>query len=66
MSEEPTVGVFDSHVSLVEPSQTQCPEVHVPDSVIDLLEPDVLPDAGDGDVDPPAAPADAAIDVTRG
>ena len=61
MSEEPTVGVFDPHVSLVEPSQAQCAEVDVPDSVIDLLQADVLANAGNGDVDPLTVPADAAI-----
>ncbi len=46
MSEEPTVGIFDPHVSLVEPSQAQRAEVDAPDSVIDLLKADVFADAG--------------------
>ena len=61
MSEEPTEGVFDPHVSLVEPTQAQRAEVDIPDSVIDLFEPEVFADASDGDVDPLALPADTAI-----
>lgn len=61
MSEEPTVGILDPHVSLVEPSQAHRAEVDIPDSIIDLLEAYVLANAGDRDIDPLAVPADAAI-----
>jgi hypothetical protein len=36
-------------------------EVNGPDTIIDFFESDIFAGAGDGDVDPPAIPADAAI-----
>lgn len=37
--------IFYSHAALVQPTELERAEVDVPDAVVDLLEPDILPDA---------------------
>src|SRR2546422_8850011 len=61
MTREPAEGIFDLHVPLEQAPELERPEVHVPDSVIDLFEPYVFADADGGDVDPSPVPANAAI-----
>ena len=61
MAREPAEGVFDLHVPLDEPTELERSEVHVPDSVVDFLQPHVFADADGGDVDPSSIPANAAV-----
>ena len=58
---KPTEGVFDFHPALEQSAELERAEIDIPDSVIDLFEPDVFTDAGSGDVDPLVIPADAAV-----
>ena len=66
MTIELTVSIFDLHVSFVQATELEGAEVDIPQAVVDLFQADVFTDTDDGDVDPVAAPADAAIgtDVT--
>jgi len=45
----------------VQAAELEWPEVHVPNPVVDLLEPDVLADTNGRDVDPAPVPANPAI-----
>src|SRR6185369_5122641 len=60
------VLVFNPHVALAQTPEPQRPKINVPDSVRNLLQADVFPDADGGDVDPPTVPSNAAVgtDVT--
>ena len=52
MTIESPVRVLNPHAPLVQAAQLQRPEVHVPDPVVDFLQPDVLADADDRHVHP--------------
>lgn len=52
MAQPVPVGVLDLHVPIVQPAEPEGAEVHVPDTVVDLLQSDVLADAHGGHVDP--------------
>src|SRR5262245_60418507 len=58
---ESPVFVFNPQVALVQAAEPQWPEVDVPDSVVDLLQSDVLADTDRRDFDPLAVPANAAV-----
>src|SRR5262249_4218575 len=58
---ESAVLVLNAHPPLVQPAELQRPEVHVPDPVVDLLEPHELADADDRHVHPAAVPSNAAV-----
>jgi hypothetical protein len=53
--------ILDLHVPFVEAAEFEWSKIDVPDSVVDLLEAQVLADTHDADVDASAVPADAAI-----
>jgi hypothetical protein len=61
MSFQSTVVVFDSHLPFQKPSEFEGGEVDVPYAVVDFFETDILAGADNGDFDPFASPADAAI-----
>jgi len=61
VAHEPAELVLDLHVSLDQAAELERSEVNVPDSVVDLLEPYVLADAHDRDIDPVAFPANAGM-----
>ena len=56
---ELSIGIFDPHVFFEQATEFERAKVDVPDTVIDLLEPHVLPGAHDADVDPIPLPTDA-------
>src|SRR5262245_51488719 len=58
---ESPVFVFNPHVALVQSAEPQRPEVDVPDSVVDLLQSDILADTDRRDLDPLTVPANAAV-----
>ncbi len=60
---ELSIGIFDPHVFFEQATEFERAKVDVPDTVIDLLEPYVLPGAHDADVDPIPLPADAAVEA---
>ena len=44
-----------------ETTEFQWSKIHVPNSVVDFLEADILAGAGNADVDPGTVPADATV-----
>ena len=60
---ELSVGIFYTHVFFEQATEFERAKVDVPDTVIDLLEPHVLPGAHDADVDPIPLPADAPVEA---
>ena len=67
MAPESPELVFNFHVPFVEAAEFEGSEVDVPDSVVDLLEADILANAHDAHVHPGSVPADTAVgtDVTH-
>ena len=61
MAPEATVSIFYAHLFFAEAAEFQWPKIHVPNSVVDLLQADILAGAGNADVDPGTVPADAAV-----
>ena len=55
MAPEAAVSVFDTHVFFAETTEFQRPKIHVPNSVVDLLQADILAGAGLAEVDPGTA-----------
>jgi hypothetical protein len=53
--------IFNFHVALIEATDLERSEVDVPDAIVDLLEPDILPSANDADINPRSVPTNAAI-----
>ncbi len=53
--------IFDLKPSFVHPSELHGSEVYVPESIVDLLETDVLSGEGVGHADPIRFPPDAAV-----
>ena len=66
MAPEAAVSIFDAHLFFAETTEFQWPKIHVPNSVVDFLETDILTGASNADVDPGTVPADATIvtDIT--
>src|SRR5207244_9217484 len=64
MTIESPVRVLNPHAPLVQAAQLQRPEVHVPDPVVDFLQPDVLADADDRHVYPATIPPDPPVALT--
>jgi hypothetical protein len=60
------VLILNPHVPLAQAAEAHRPKVDVPDPVVDLLQADVFADADRGDVDPPAAPPNAAVGGGKG
>src|SRR5439155_3400156 len=56
MTIESPVRVLNPHAPLVQAAQLQRPEVHVPDPVVDFLQPDVLANTDDRHVHPATIP----------
>ena len=61
MAPEAAVSIFDSHVLFAETTEFQRSKIHVPNSVVDLLQADILAGAGNAEVDPGTVPADATV-----
>src|SRR5437867_8428401 len=61
MTIESPVRVLNPHAPLVQAAQLHRPEVHVPDPVVDFLQPDVLADADDRHVYPATIPPDPSV-----
>ena len=61
MSFQSTIMILDSHVAFVKAAEFKGAEVDIPDAVIYFFEADILAGADDGDIDPIAPPANAAI-----
>ena len=61
MAPEAAVSIFDAHVFFAETTEFQWPKIHVPNSVVDFLEADILAGAGNADVDPGTVPADTTV-----
>ena len=55
------MGILDPQVLFEQAPELQGAKVDRPDAVVNLLEADVLPNAGDAHVDPPPVPPDPAI-----
>jgi len=53
--------VLNLHVSLDKATELERPEVNIPDSVVDFLDAHALAHADDGDIEPAAFPASAAV-----
>ncbi len=61
MAPEAAESVLDTHVFFAETTQFERAKIHVPNSVVDLLQADILTGAGNANVDPGTVPADAAV-----
>src|SRR5437867_13282837 len=61
MTIESPVRVLNPHAPLVQAAQLERPEVHVPDPVVEFLQPDVLADADDRHVHPATIPPDPPV-----
>ena len=46
MSFQSTVDIFDAHVSFEEPAAFEGAAGDIPDSIVDLLDADICPNAG--------------------
>ena len=55
------VRTMDAVVALVEPAKEHGPEVHAPEPILDLLEPDLLLGECTAHVHPAVMPAHAAV-----
>jgi len=54
VSIEPTVGIFDLHLSFQQSPELESSEVDVPDAVVDLFQVDLFAHADLADIDPGA------------
>src|SRR5437762_14175426 len=61
MTIESPVRVLNPHAPLVQAAQLERPEVHVPNPVVDFLQPDILADADDRHVHPATIPPDPPV-----
>ncbi len=61
MAPEAAVSIFNAHVFFAEATEFQGAKIHVPNSVVDLFQADILAGAGNANVDPGTVPADAAV-----
>jgi hypothetical protein len=61
VSFQSTIGIFDAHMSFEQPTELEWAEIDMPDAIVDVLEADIFPGTGDGDVDPVAVPPDATV-----
>jgi len=48
-------------MTFMEPAELKGAEVDVPETIIDLFKPDILPSTDTGDIDPVGIPAYAAV-----
>jgi hypothetical protein len=58
---ESTIGILDPPIAFEEPTEFEGSEVDVPHAIVDVLEADICPGTGDGDVDPWIVPPYATI-----
>jgi hypothetical protein len=61
VSFQSTIGIFDAPMPFQQPTACEGPEVDVPHTIVNCLEPDVLAGTADGDVHPLAIPPHAPV-----